>query len=85
MKRNGTFQIIAILAVLLFPELVEAKHKIKVIELPASWLKHYEGKHALDCIPIIEQLTKDKKARASAKKEARRLALEAARQQKNAG
>ena len=63
-------------------KLVEAKHKIRVIELPASWLKHYEGKHALDCIPIIEQLTKDKKARASAKKEARRLALEAARDAK---
>ena len=64
-------------------KLVEAKHKIKIIELPGSWLKHYEMKHALDCIPIIEQLTKEKKARASAKKEARRLALEAARDAKH--
>lgn len=63
-------------------KLVEAKHKIRVIELPATWLKHYEMKDALDCVPVIEQLTREKKARASAKKEARRLTLLAARDAK---
>lgn len=61
-------------------KLVEAKHKVRIIELPASWLRHYDMKHALECIPVIEQLEKEKKARASARKEARRLKLEAARQ-----
>lgn len=59
-------------------KLVEAKHKIRILELPASWLAHYDGKHALDCLPIIEQLEKEKKARAAARKEARRLKTKAA-------
>ena len=65
-------------------KMVEARHKVKITELPASWISHYDGKHGLDCLPIVEQLTKEKKARASARKEARRLKLEAARQ-KNEG
>lgn len=59
-------------------KLVEAKHKIKVLELPASWLSHYEGKHALDCLPVIAQLEKERKARATARREARRLKTKAA-------
>jgi hypothetical protein len=58
-------------------KLVEAKHKIIIRELPASWLKHYDGKHALELLPIIEQLTKEKKQRASERKEKRRLATKA--------
>lgn len=58
-------------------KMVEAKHKISVIELPAGWLKHYEMKHALDCLPIIAELEKAKKHRASERKEKRRLATKA--------
>lgn len=63
---------------LLKKKLVEARHKIRITELPASWMKHYEGKHGLELQPVIAQLEKEKKARASARKEARRLATKAA-------
>lgn len=59
-------------------KLVEAKHKIKIIELPASWLKLYENLHALDCLPIIAEQEKLKKQRASERKEKRRLKTKAA-------
>lgn len=59
-------------------KLVEAKHKIRISELPGNWLAHYDGKHALDCMPIIEQLTKEKNQRAKERREKRRLATKAA-------
>ena len=58
-------------------KLVQAKHKVKIIELPASWMKHYDNKTALECVPIVAELEKLKKERASARREKRRLATKA--------
>lgn len=63
-------------------KLTEAKHKIKIMELPASWMKHYEDRHGLECEPVIKELQAAKKARASDKKEKNRLFAAAAREAK---
>lgn len=57
-------------------KLVEAKHRIEIIELPASWLKHYDNLTGPECKPVIKELTKLQRQRASARKEVRRLAAE---------
>lgn len=65
-------------------KLVEAKYKVIIHELPGSWMQHYDGKTVFECKPVIEQLTKEKKARAAARKEKLRLQAEAMRQAKAA-
>lgn len=62
-------------------KLVEAKHKIEIIELPASWMKHYEGLHAHDAKPVIAELEKAKKQRAAERREKRRLATKKAQEE----
>lgn len=59
-------------------KLVEAKHKIRIIELPAQWMKSYHGLNGLELEPIIKSLQDQKAQRASARREARRLATKAA-------
>lgn len=59
-------------------KLVEAKHKIRILELPASWLELYDGLHAIDCLPIIAEQEKLKKQRAALRKEKLRLKTKAA-------
>jgi hypothetical protein len=53
---------------LLKKKMVEAQHKIRITELPGSWLKHYEGRHGLELAPIIAELEKERKERAKARK-----------------
>jgi hypothetical protein len=49
-------------------KLVAARYKRPVIELPAGWLAHYQGKTADECEPIIKQLNKERNARRKAKR-----------------
>lgn len=58
-------------------KLTEAKYRLKIHELPAAWLKHYEKKTGPECLPVIAQLEAERKARAKARKLA---ALEKGRQ-----
>lgn len=57
-------------------KLVEAKHRIEIHELPADWMKHYENLTGPECKPVIKELTKLQRQRASARKAARKLAAE---------
>lgn len=58
-------------------KLVQAKHKIEIVELPASWMKHYEGLDGQEVKPVIAELERAKKQRAAERREKRRLATKA--------
>lgn len=60
-------------------KLVEAKHRIQIVELNSTWLKHFDGLHAHDCLPVIAELEARKKERRKALIEKRRLARLAAK------